>query len=216
MDGRGIAAKVAYGYAKSAQKLGLPHTQYRPSGPLRPALSPECRMRTVSFVASATPDATFSRPNTYGKAALFGLLDARLMQASDYLDGDTGTWFIASLQADAIPLVVQCNATISIVRGAGNTAAGVQPYGGRRTSTDVPLMTGWPASVLAGGKQEAGRADLPGDVTMKGYTVLLPAWPGVTLRTSDRIVSSTGEVMTIAQAEVTDLGYRIQATMSEV
>lgn len=215
-----ILDRVQFGYGKAASKLGLSHTLYRPTAALTPALSPLCFMRRdVPFAVSQTPDAAFSRPAKYGSAIAFALMDVRGTRGSDvrggdYIVGPTGTWFVASLEQLTIPMVIECNAVVSVARPAGNVTPGIGPYGGRKNSTDVPLMAGWPASVLLGGRTQAGRADLPADVQAKGFQILLPAWPGVTLRTSDRVTDDAGRAFTLGAAELSDFGWRLDAVMS--
>lgn len=225
MDGAGIAAKAAYGYAKSAQKAGLPHQLYRPIAPITPPpLDPACLLRTVQFISSASPIANaFSKPSGYGKPIRYALLDSRApvgspagaaMQAGDYISGTTGTFFIASLTPDEDPMVVECNDTVAAVRPAGNAAAGKQPYGGRRSSTDVPLFTNWPASVIRAGRTIAGHADLPGDVPDGGFELLMPVVAGVVLRTSDRVADGQGRSFVVSAAEYSELGVRAVLVLS--
>ena len=203
-----INAGLGYG----AQVIGQPMAVHRP---FRPA-SPLDGSRIGSVMVYFDPDFMFSgkAPNLYGKAVWAGFFDRTATRVGDYLIGPDGTFFIAAMQPLLPTAVVECNATVTITRPAGNTAPGVNPFGGRKTSTDAPLMSGWPASVLLGGRTQAGRADLPADVQDKGFQVLLPAWPGVTLRTSDRLTDDAGRAFTLGAAELTDLGWRLDCVLS--
>ena len=225
MNGAGIVAKSAYGYAKSAQHVGLPHTLFRPLSATAPTpLDPACLLRPVLFISSANPIATaFLKPSGYGKPIRYALVDVRAptdgspggaLQPGDYITGSTGTYFVASLTPNEDPMVVECSATISISRPVGDTGSGPQPYGGATVTTDAPVMSGWPASVLRAGRTVAGRADLPGDVPDGGFEALLPAWPGTVVRTSDRVTDDQGRAFTISVAEVSAFGLRLVLVLS--
>lgn len=215
MTPEGIAAKVAYGYGKSGSKLGPVHTLYRPTSPLTPALAPQNVMTPqLQFIASATPDVKFTRPAHYNEPLRFGLYDTTQTQVGDYIDGPTGTFFVISQRPIEAPELVFCDVVISVTRAAGDAGAGVQPYGGRVTATDVLLVNQWPASMVLGGRAQSGQADLPGDVRDKGVQALLPATMGVILRTSDRVTDSQGRAFTISSAELSDLGWRLDLILS--
>jgi len=77
------------------------------------------------------------------------------------------------------------------------------------------LMTAWPASVLQGAKGEKDGAVLPGDVRLPWWAILLPAFPGVTLRSADIITDDIDRRFIISSAEKTDLGWRITAMQAE-
>ena len=222
-----ILDRVQFGYGKAASKLGLPHTLYRPNGPGAPLASQNI-MRALPFTTSQTPDGEFKRPSRYGAPVAFALIDVRgvgaaAVRVGDYVTGSTGVWFLASMEQLTIPMVVECNAVINVVRAAGVDLAHEDIYGGRTDGTDGTVLTGWPASVLQGGRIEVGRAGLPGDPSMKGYIVLLPAQAGALIRTSDRMIVTrwlaTGEnpdmAMVVNQAELTALGWRIGTSMGE-
>ena len=226
MDGAGIIAKSQYGYAKSAQHVGLAHTLFRALDPVAPPpLDPACLLRSILFICSANPiNTAFLKPAGYGKAIRYALVDVRAptdgspggaMQPGDYITGPTGTYFAASLTGNEDPMVIQCNETLSISRPAGKVKAGRQGYSGQTVATDTPLMTSWPASVLDGGRQQAGPQVLPGDVNFKGVLILMPSWPGVVIRTSDHLTDSQGRAYTINGAELTALGWRITGNLAD-
>ena len=211
MDAANIQLKINHGEAIGALKVGEPCEWFRPYAALIPAVAPAARMGTL--LAYFDPDFKFGgkAPNLYGKPVLGALMDRSNTQPGDYLVAGSGTYFIAGQQPLLPTIAVQCSATITVSRPP-------QPitgrYSGRTEATDVPLLVNWPASVLAGGRTQNTRTDLPGDVQDKGYLVLVPAFPGVSIQTSDRIEDDQGRAFTVSSAERTDLGFRLDAILS--
>ena len=209
----GIQARIDRGSGKAAAKLGEPCDIRRPTSALD---GPAPYTAIGSLLAWFNPDADFGRvlPNLYNKPVLGALLDRTSLAVGDYLFGQSSTYFVIAMQPLLATAVVQCNCTIAITRPYGDMAVGPQPYGGRKIGTDVVLMASWPASVLASGRTQAGRADLPSDVPDKGMACLVPAFLGVMLRTSDRVTDDQGRAFVIAAAELSDLGWRLDLVLS--
>ncbi|MEB0133578.1 hypothetical protein, partial [Pseudomonas sp. CCI2.4] len=159
---------------------------------------------------------SYSAPNKYGQAAWLGLFDATLCAPGDYLVGEGGTFFIAAMQSTLPIYVVQTNRTVSVLRVGMDSGVGLGGYGGDTPATEAPLMTGWPASVLQGTKGEANPANLPGDIRTPWWAILMPAWPGIVLRTSDIILDELGRKYVISSAELTDMGWRMTAMQVQV
>lgn len=202
-----IQALINQGLGFGAAVIGEPCTWFRPSGPANPLDPANARGELRCYF---DPDYAFGgkKPNLYGKPLYGALFDRTATLPGDYLQAASGTYFLAAQQPLLPTAAVACNATVTLTRPGGNTASGKQPYGGRRDSTDTPLMTGWPASLLRAGRTIAGKADLPGDVPDGGFEMLLPAWPGVTLRTGDRVADGQGRAFVLSSAELSDLGWR--------
>ena len=154
----------------------------------------------------------YGKPNKYGHPTWFGLFDGALTKPGDYLtNASDGTFFIAA-QQQALPiLLVQCNRTINVLRPQQQAGVGALGYGGDTAANETTLMTAWPASVLQGTKGEKGDAILPGDVRSPWWAILLPAYPGVTLRAADIITDELSRRYVISSAELSDLGWRITA-----
>lgn len=216
-----ILERVQFGYAKAGQKLGLLHTLYRPTAPLTPALAPQNRMRALPFASTATPDASFRQPSKYGAPERYGLFDVRgvgpvAVQVGDYIDGPTGTLFVASLEGDTIPLVVDCNAVLSVMLPPEGSLAQEDTYGGWGGSDDgTAKLLQYPASLIRGGRTVAGRADLPGDVPSGGFVAKFPALFGVVIGNDDWVRDQDGRRYTVSSAERTGLGWRIDLTQSD-
>lgn len=209
MDGTTLNSKVMAGYAKAAQKIGTTYQHYRPSSANTPIAAGN-RLADMPVSLNAT-DPTYSRPNVYGKAAWYAVADASLLQVGDYLVGAAGAVFVAALQ-QLLPLyVVGCNRTINVYRPQQQAGVGALGYGGDTMATETALMTAWPASVLQGSKGERGGVNLPGDTRDPWWQILLPAWPGVVLRSADIITDDLNRRYVISSAELTDLGWRLTA-----
>ena len=207
MDAARIQARINRGEATAARIVGQPFTLHRPAGPSAP-VAPATARGTILAYLDPDPQFQGKRPNLYGKPTWGALMDRTGTLPGDYLVGAQGTFFLIAQQPLLPTAAVECNATVTVSRPAGNTAPGKQAYGGRRDSTDAPLITGWPASLLRAGRTIAGKADLPGDVPDGGFEMLLPALPGVTIRTGDRVVDGQGRAFILSSAELTDLGWR--------
>lgn len=208
-----IQAKVNRGEGIAAAKLGEACDWRRPASA---SAGPAPATTRGTLTAWFNPDFRFSArtPNLYGKPLWGALCDRTGLAVGDYLFAPSGTYFVAALQPLLATAVVQCTATISIARPHGNSGPGVQPYGGRTLTTDEPLMAGWPASLLIGGRAIAGRADLPADVPLAGVQALFPAFPGVVIRTSDRVTDDQGRAFAVSASERSDLGWRCELILS--
>jgi hypothetical protein len=216
MDAAAIQAKINRGAAIAAQKLGETCTWYRPLDALRCVVS-EAVMGTILCYFDPSFQFTAKAPNLYGKPVYGALLDRTKTLPGDYLSAPSGVYFIAGQQPLLPTIAVQCNALVNITRPAGAIplTPGINAYSAETAATDQPLMTGWPASLLQGGRTQTSRADLPGEVQNKGFTGLLPYWPGVIFRTADRVSdTTTGKMLTISAAELTDLGWRLDLVLT--
>jgi len=151
----------------------------------------------------------FDHPNQYGAPLWQGIFDSAYTRPGDYLVQDAGTWFVAS-QPRLLPvLCVQANRMVSFFRPTGPDVVGVNPYVGVQRATLRPLLTNWPASMLGTRVVHTPPANLPSDGPLASWIVLLPAFSGVVLRATDRIEDDLGRAGLIANAELTDLGWRL-------
>jgi hypothetical protein len=213
MDGTKLQAKIYKGYGQAAKRIGFDYQQYRAAGPIEPLSAGVLQTLPASF----TTKFTYNAPNKYGEATWLGLFDARLFLPGDFLVGRQGTFFIAAMQ-DTLPIYcVQTNRTVEIIRVTQDAPVGLGSWAGdKRASTELTIMQGWPASVLQGTKGETNEAKLPGDVKTPWWAILLPAWPGIVLRTSDIIRDDLDRKYVISSAELTDMGWRITAMQAQV
>ncbi len=207
LDGPKLQAKIYKGYGQAAKRIGYPYQQFRASSPNDP-------LNTVSLQtlpASFTTNFNYSAPNKYGQATWLGLFDARLFAPGDFLVGHQGSYFVAAMQ-DTLPIYcVQTNRTISVLRGSMEAGVGQVGYGGATVDNEVVMMSGWPASILQGTKGERNEVNLPSDAKTPWFAILLPAYNGLILRTSDIITDDIERRYVISSAEFTDMGWRVTA-----
>lgn len=213
MDGFKLRDKIYIGYGKAAKRIGFDYQQFRATSASNPLTSTALQTLPASF----TTNFNYSAPNKYGQATWLGLFDARTFQPGDFLVGRQGTFFVAAMQ-DTLPIYcVQANRVVRVLRVSQDAPIGLGSWAGdKRDTTEVPLMQGWPASILQGTKGETNETKLPGDVKTPWWAILMPAWPGVELRTSDIIRDDLDRKYVISSAELTDMGWRITAMQAQV
>jgi len=213
MDGVTLQARVYRGYAIAAGKIGVGHIQYRPLSATNPiAVGNQLLTLPVSFNAE---DLGYKRPNKYGKATWFAIVDGSKTHVGDYLVGPSGTFFIAEQQALLPILAVECNRALNVYRPQQQTGVGAVGYGGDTAANETALMQQWPASVLQGSKGEKNDTNLPGDVRMAWWTILMPAFAGVVLRSDDILTDELSRRYVISSAELTDAGWRLTAMQAQ-
>ena len=179
-----IQTHVNKGYNIAAQKLGASFALYRPLS-TGPVIAPITLNQTVNFAFDI--DAAFSHkaPNAYGHPTYYALLDLTTIQEGDYLTDETGDTFYVALMEPLRPaLCVRCNRTLTVYRPTDPTP-GPSYYGGNVTSLGTAVVNQWPCSLIIGPKGERTESGLPADVRAPWHSILLPEYPGVTIRTGD-------------------------------
>lgn len=213
MDAATLQARIYKGYSLAATRIGPAYDLYRPTSASSPVdQNTWLGALNASFNAM---DMTYGKPNLYGKPLWYALLDGTLTQVGDYLVNGDKTYFIAAMQQTLPILAVECNRTLNIFRPQQQTGVGAVGYGGDTDANETPLMTGWPASVLQGTKGEKNEVNLPGDVRNPWWQILMPAFPGVILRTADIITDDIERRYIVSSAELTDLGWRLTAQSAQ-
>lgn len=191
MDGVKLQNKVYGGYAKAAQRIGLPFDVYRPSDASNPLATGN--KVVTALPAHFTADGGYTKPNTYGAATWQLMADGAQVAVGDYLTGEGGPYFIAAKQPLLPILAVSCNRTVSLTQG------GVSP-----------VAVAWPASVLQAGAGGRNALEMiPGDASNPSWRMLLPAVPGLTFDVADLVTDDLLRSYFIDSAELTDLGWRI-------
>ena len=204
-----IADRLARGLGRAALRLGHPHDLHRPTGPHAPT-SPATRILRL-YAAFAPEGGNVATP---GKPFRLGTFDTAYTRPGDILRGTADTLFLIGQDPLAQPLLVLANRVVSLLRPARPLGIGVNPYGGQLRAETIPLLTGWPASVLAAG--HSGQGSLPADTRTAAWTVLLPPLPPgcPTPRATDLITDDEGHALTLSSAERTGHGWRLQAILN--
>lgn len=208
MDAATLQKRIYGGYGKASLRIGKLAMISRPASP---AMSLEGNV-IDSAMASLTQNFEYSKFNKYGNSIWISIHDGALTQTGDYLTTEDGTWFIAAQQPLLPILAVQCNRTIDVVR-VTQTGYGSIGYGGDTPATEQAVMSGWPASVLEEIKGGKNPAELPQDERLSYWSILFPFFGGVIMRPSDIIKDDLGRRYAINAPELTDLGWRITASL---
>ena len=198
---------ISRGLGSAARAIGLTTDALRPNGPADP-LDPVNRFLRLP-TAFADVDGRFSRPIGYGAALWYGIFDTAYTRPGDYLARPDGVWFIAGQPSLLPALCVRTNRTVTFLRAAAPRLSGLNTYGGVDRATLTPLLTGWPASVLGAAGGHHPLSELPSDVSVPFWSVLLPAVPGAVLRPADLMQDELGRSAVVSAAELTDLGWRV-------
>lgn len=212
-----VQSKVWFGYAQSAKRLGFTFAHYRPSSvnsPIAPA------NLIGSLPLALVQNFNFAAPMKFGNAQWQALVDGSQVQVGDYFvgpaPGSSRTVFIAGMWPMLPIQAVECNRVLNILRvGNEERQYGIGGYSGDTETTEVPLLTGWPASVLEGKRPQATDAKLPGDAKIGAWAILMPALPGVAIEFNDIITDDLARRYLVQSAELTPLGWRITAQQEE-
>jgi hypothetical protein len=203
MDAPRIADLVRRGTGAAARIVGYPYDLHRPRGagsPVRPAT---LRMRLpAAFVPQGAPMPTRGHP------LYEGVFDSGYTLPGDYLVGPSLSYFVASQLALQAVLCVRTTRRLSFARPAAQAGGGLGTYGGMVRAATQPVLTDWPASVVAGGSG-LDRAGLPQDVAVGGLSVLLPITLGIVLQIGDLMTDDLGRAGVVAEAELSEHGWRL-------
>jgi hypothetical protein len=224
MDGVLLQQKIYGGYAKSALRVGLPFDLYRPVGTSNPmAAGNKITTLKAAFAGHSAPQFNFGRPSDYKDPLFHALIDGTQVQRGDYLASSAtveGPFYVASMDPVVPILVVQTNRTVTVYRpdGAASKPIGVSGYAGTVASTananETAIMTAWPASVLEGARG-INQGNLPGDAGIGIWRIKLP-YAGVLITQGSIVIDDLGKRMVVRQAELSDLGWNLQAVQALV
>lgn len=215
MDTLHLQDRIARGLGHAAQHIGDAYDVFRAKSAAAP-LSQANRVLRLS-VALHGEDRDWHRSARYGQPLWFAVLDTSYTQPGDYLSGPGGIFFIAAQPALLPTVCVLTNRTISVTRAAGADAIGINAYGGIEPPTQIPILTDWPASLLAGTGGTSHGGALPGEPGPATWTILLPDLPPdvmTDLRGDDLVQDETGLIAVITSAEHSMLGWRLTASQA--
>jgi hypothetical protein len=212
MDGAALQQALYRGYARAAERTGLPYALFRAGGPLNPMTGTPLAMLPAAF---SPQDYGFEHPQAYGKALWQALFDGSQALVGDILVGPK-TYFVVGLQSLLPILVVEAPHTVDVRRPFRESGVGYQAsYGGSTPVQETIVMGQWPASILQGSRAENTGAGLPDDLKAPYWDILLPEYPGVELVTSDVVQDGLGRRFAIGSAEITPLGWRLTALQEQ-
>lgn len=198
------------GMGRAALQAGQLHDAFRPNGNANPCAASNRYLQLRCAFNAADP--RFARANTYGHPVWYGVFDSAYTQPGDYLvERDTGRTFFIASQPPLLPVVtVLAERIVSVLRPAGPAGFGVQAYGGVEIAAATPLLSDWPASMIEGGHGGGARyaGDLPADVRLAAFTLLLPTLPGIVPRVEDLVTDDLGRNFVVSSAELSELGWR--------
>lgn len=207
MDQETLLNRLRWGMNIAARTVGATTDLYRPRSNEYPLASAN---RILRLHAAFMPRrGTMLTTNAYGDALWRGIFDAAYTQAGDYLVQPGRTMFIANQLGLAEPLCVQTNRNVTIARAIPPGALGANVYGGLLQGNTTLLLNDWPASVLGVNDTGNPTAGLPSDVSVPYWTVLMPAWDDVVVRTGDLFSDDLGRSAVVAASELTEMGWRL-------
>lgn len=209
MNAEQINAKIYAGRAKAALRLGLDYNVFRPVSAANPMTN---QVATIKAAFNAG-DNNYKSPNMPGDAFWHGDFDGRGTQAGDYLVHPISPFdvkFIAAQQM-LLPIVcIECNRIISVSRASPQTSIGAVGYSGLQELGMDVVLSEWPCSILMSGNGRKA-AGLPAGVSDGSWRVLLPPSVPAEIKAGDIVTDDIGRRYAIEAAELTDLGWRINA-----
>ncbi|MBU6419074.1 MAG: hypothetical protein KGQ79_05025 [Proteobacteria bacterium] len=212
MDGLRLADRLAYGAGCAARRVGFLHDAYRPAGPCEP-LELENRFMRLA-VAFVLPGGAVSGPSGLGVPFRQAWADWSYLQVGDYLAGPEGVAFVASIEPPKPMLVVMTNAKLTLARPGTVGQVGLSGYSAVNPATEVSLIAGYPASLLAGGTGDRTRNGLPDDTKVPGFTALLPVVEGIVPQVADILINERGERYVVNSVEETGGVWRLSAVQA--
>jgi hypothetical protein len=215
MDAATLQTKIYSGYGKAALRIGYSFDIYRAATAANPIATPN---KVGAVLAAFNPGPTaqaFAKAGGHKDAVWNGIFDGTTIDVGDYLKrAGHETYFVVAMQDLQPILCVLCNRTLNIVRPQGPAGLGALGYSGTVAATEQVVMTAWPGNVTYTQKGRSTEAGLPMDLPSPFFTILLPAFPGVIIRTGDVANDDLGQRYTITAAELSALGWRIIAELA--
>jgi len=211
MNSQILQDRIYRSAGRAAAHIGAPHDLLRPANTLEPLAPPN---RILKLNAQFLPlGGRHTHPVVFGENLWEGIFDAAYSRPGDLLRNiDNGTVHFIAAQQPLLPvLCVHAARRLVITRAAAASTPGLNAYGATVTATDTVLASDWPAAIVVGGGQGTGQSGIAADVPAGTWQILLPVSLNVALRIGDRLTDDLGRIAVIATAELTDLGWRLQA-----
>jgi hypothetical protein len=238
VSGSAFATIWQLGPRITASVIGVPFTQYRPSGPGNPLATAR---GTIPVWLTGDPALMALKPLPRNKPEVYAALDPLLTLPGDYLVGtipitlddgsilttDSGApidtdmpgavIFVASQDVPMPIVVVLCNAVFTHLR-PGDQTPGPGFYSGAQAGETV-LATGWPGSFISTTARGMDDLKLPGDAALGTATVLLPMTMPSAIRAADVLSKASGVLdddgnpivdrCVVKSAELTERGWSL-------
>ena len=212
MDVIHLQDRMNWGLNRAARILGHMTDAYRPQGVSDPLNKSNRYLRF--HAAFSRPDGDFRQAVGQGTSAWRGYFDGAYTRVGDYLTQGHDIWFIMAQQSLLPISCVKINRVISITRSTTPTT-GIA-YGSSPSNAVDNVISGWPVSVMGISSGEKPAAGLPGDTTIPGWTVLLPAVHEQVIRLADTVTDEHGTVGVVIAAEQSDFGWRLSIRQATV
>lgn len=207
MDAKYLEDRIAWARNLTARRIGRKTDAFRPKGPDYPLANANRYLR-LHAAFSAVPGG-FGQTAGYGNAICYGHFDAAYTRPGDYLVQDGRTVFIAAQDSLEPVMCVRTNRTLTIRRPVAPSGIGANTYGGVTPDGTITVARDWPASVLGISTSGASPIDLPVELSLSQWTVLLPFVGDVSFRAADVVVDDRGLRGTVVATEQTRLGWRM-------
>jgi len=205
-----VQGRTNYGYGKAASFLGDSYGQYRASSAANPT-APGNLVATINAQFATDPAFKFAKPAQFDKPIWYGMFDPTNVEAGDYLVGRLGTFFVTDVERVSPPQCIWCNRVITVSRPQQQQATGLNGYGGDTLAGETAILAQWPCSLLITRRGSGGEVKLPGDTRDPWWICLLPEFEGATILSRDVLADDLGNRFVVSAAELTPLGWRLEA-----
>ncbi|MDE8342955.1 MAG: hypothetical protein POG24_03960 [Acidocella sp.] len=197
----------------AARAIGVVCNAYRPSSTANP-LSTGNRFLQLNAAFNAQ-DPRFQRAGLPANAVWYGICDTAYLEAGDYLVEVSGgrTWLVACLQNMLPALCILTNMLITVTRPQSYVSIGLSAYGGGITGPAT--LESFPASLLHASGNRGAEA-IEADAKISGAVVLLPQIVGFSPSRGDVITDSIARNYIVSQAELNELGWRLDVRQAAV
>jgi hypothetical protein len=210
-----VQNRIYYGYGKAAQRLGSSHAVYRSVDGNNP-------IQEANFVfnqlISIDQNYKYTSAKKYGDPIWQFLPEnGLLLQNFDYFVSPSGiNYFIIDIIPDdrlTPPICVECNAILTLYRPVNTRTPGTNTYQAFDPYTAQKILINCPVSILQHTKTDGSNMKLPTSVKLPFYSILIPEFDDIIIKTGDVIIDDKGRRMAVINAERTkkSLGFRIVA-----
>lgn len=214
-----VQNRIYYGYGKAATRLGTSHAIYRSANGIDPIQQPNFLFNQL---ISVDENLKYTKAKKYGDMQWQFLPEnGLLLQNYDYMVSPSGIhYFIVDIIPDdrlTPPTCVECNAIISLFDLSNTLNPGGNPYQ-QFPGDKTTILSNCPAAVMQYTRMDMDNMRLPTSVKMPTYSILVPDFDDVVIKSGQEIEDDKGRHMVVIVAEQTkkNLGLRIIAQLKGV